>query len=175
MSVTDEITTQHLKQREEALEDIGLRSDGAGRFLTTLTSQLEIDLPIRSQSAQAARNFIQSYHTGHSDALQHVRCDELLHAVFNDLHASKIEMMPVYENELAMKEAGELDEEDLAMTETLGRRLKGLEGSILKIAEMQVNSDHSFEVLKGAADKAKEIEKTTSAQAIGEALSFDKF
>lgn len=162
MSVTDEVTIQQLKQREENLEDVGLQSDGAGRFLTTLATQLEIDLPFRIRSSQAARNFIQSYHTGHSDALQHVRSDELLKAVFEDLHASKIEMMPVYENELVMKEAGELDEEDLAMTETLGRRLKGLEGSILKIAEMQVNSDHSFEVLKGAADKAKEIEKEPS-------------
>lgn len=175
MSVTDEMTMQQLKQREEDLEDVGLRSDGAGRFLTTLAAQLDIDLPFRVHSSEAARNFIQSYHTGHSEALQQIRSDELLKAMFDDLHASKIEMMPVYESELAMKEAGELDEEDLAMTETLGRRLKGLETSILKIAEMQVNSDQSFEVLKNAADTAKKLEQKAGQQSISSNVDFGKF
>lgn len=149
---------EQLKQREEALEDVGLQSDKAGRFVTVLTGSLDIDLPLRIKTSEASRNFLQSYHTGHSEALQQVRCDELLTAIFDDLHASKIEMMPVYEKELEWKEAGELDEEDLAMTETLGRRLKGLETSILKIAEMRANSDHSFETVKGIADEAKKIE-----------------
>jgi hypothetical protein len=175
MSGLDETIIQQLKQREEDLEDVGLKSDVPGRFLTTLTTQLEIDLPLRSKSVQAARNFIQSYHTGHSEALQHVRADELLKAVFDDLHASKIELMPVYTKELAMMEAGELDEEDLAMTETLGRRLQGLEGSILKIAEMQINTDHSFEMVKGTANKAKQLEKASENQAIGENISFHEF
>lgn len=151
---------EQLKTREEALEDVGLKSDKAGRFVTVLMGSLGIDLPLRIETSKAARNFLQSYHTGHSEALQHVRSDELLKAIFDDLHASKIEMMPVYEQELAWKEAEELDEEDLAMTETLGRRLHGLKDSILKIAEMQSNSDHSFEVIKGAADLAKDLEKS---------------
>jgi hypothetical protein len=166
MSGLDETIIQQLKQREEDLEDVGLKSDLPGRFLTALTTQLKIDLPLRSQSSKAAQNFIQSYHTGHSEALQHVRADELLKAVFDDLHASKIELMPVYTKELAMMEAGELDEEDLAMTETLGRRLQGLEGSILKIAEMQINTDHSFEVVKAVAETSKRIEKASTDKMI---------
>lgn len=165
---------EQLKQREEALEDIGLQSDKTGRFVTVLTSSLDIDLPYRIKTTKAAQDFLQSYHTGHSDALQQVRCDELLQAIFEDLHGSKIELMPVYEKELAWKEAGELDEEDLAMTETLGRRLKGLEASILKLAEMRENSSNSFEVVKGIADKAKELDKASTGYETSQAISFIK-
>lgn len=157
MSKQDGDLIDQLEQRRQDLEDINLKPDPTGNFLTVLTQQLKIDLPFRIASSPAAAVFLQSYHTGHSQALQQVRCDDLLTALFNDLHESKLSMVPTYEKELVLKKAGELDDEDLAMTETLSRRLKGLEGSIIKIAEMRENSDHSFEVVKSAADKARQL------------------
>ena len=160
MTKLTEAVVKQLEQRENDLEDAGIASDRVGRFLTVLMAQLDIDLPLRINSAPAAATFLQSHYTGHSDALQQVRADELLTAVFEDLHDSKIAMMPQYEKELGWKEAGELDEEDLAMTETLGRRIKGLEGSIMKISEMRENSNNSFEHIKVAAESAKQYEQS---------------
>lgn len=168
----EESTVDELEQRQQDLEDVGLKPTLVGNFLTVLAQQLEIDLPLRVKSTPAAATFLQSYHTGHSEALQHVRSDELLTALFEDIHAFKIEMMPVYEQELATMEANELDEEDIAMTETLGRRLKGLEGAILKIAEMRENSANSFEYVKATAELLKkEISETMVSKTIDNSAS----
>lgn len=161
MAKPKKTVVQELAQRNQDLEDIGLRPNRAGSFLTVLMAQNELDLPLRIKSTPAAANFLQSYHTGHSEALQQVRSDELLTAIFEDLHASKMEMLPVYEQELELKTAGLLDEEDLAMTEKLGRRIGKLGDDIMTIAQMRQDSDVSFAKMKQAADTAKEIAAST--------------
>ena len=148
-----------IEQQNRDFEDAGIRPDQAQNFLTVLANQQDLELPFRLASTQAANQFLQSYHTSHSEALQHVRADELLVAMHDDLHQSKLNLTDVYREEVKLLKAGQLDEEDAAMTETLGRRIGKVASSILKLAEMRENSDNSFEKIKAAADMAKQLDK----------------
>ncbi len=151
-----------IEQQNRDFEDAGIRPDRAATFLTVLIEQQDLELPFRLESTKAANRFLQSYHTGHSEALQQVRADELLVAMHDDLHQSKLNLTDVYREEVKLLKAGQLDEEDAAMTETLGRRIRKVDASIMKLAEMRENSDNSFEKIKAAADLAKEIDQAVT-------------
>ena len=150
-----------IAERNIKLEDAGIRPAPSSQFVTALMANLEIDLPLRIETADAANEFLYSYHTGDSETLQQVRAEDLLSAIFHDLHSAKLGMIPHYQQELEWQRQGELDEEDIAMTETLGRRISGLSDSILKIAEMRQNAGHSFEVIKAVAAQVRDMEKQT--------------
>lgn len=160
MAKDQEFIKDQIKHHHEQLEDAGLRPDRTHDFLTALAAQEGFDLAYRLESTPRASEFLQSYHTGHSEALQRVRADDLMLAMHNDLHQSRLNLVDVYQEEKKLLDAGKLDDEDLAMTETLGRRIKGIDGNIMKLANMRDAHVSSFEKIKGAAEMAKTIEQS---------------
>lgn len=146
-----------VKDNRDSLEDIGLRSNKGGDFLAALSAHLDIELPMRVKSAPAADEFLYSVAANHSQALQGVKADELLDALFEDLHSSRMSWIDVYKQEKPLVAAGEFDEEDLARHETLGRRIQTMEKSIGKVADLKQQPEENLATFKTIVEVIKQL------------------
>ena len=81
MSDAIESIRSRIEQQNRDFEEAGIRPDRAQDFLTMLAEKEDLELPSRLVSTPAAKQFLPSYHTGHSEDLQQVGADELLVAI----------------------------------------------------------------------------------------------
>lgn len=160
-----------LEQRRQDLEDIGLKPTPTGQFLTVLDAKLELDLALRTQSGPAAKAFLYSVEGNHSEALQGVRADELLTAIHEDLHESRMLLIDAYEKDQPHALAGDFDEEDMAMHQTLKRRINGMEKTILDLADLRGQPQKALETLKAATLFAKEKTQQVGQSVVPDWLS----